>query len=252
MRYAIILALCMAMPCNASRTFNGSTDKVSAPGTGTADDLTGTVMSFSCWFMLTSAPANEITPCAKWNSSNAGGYMVNYNQSGFTGQTAGVVYITIPSNHFHFFFCTNTVNLNQWYVLSFVYQNNLNMKVWMGTNGVSTLCGTDNTVGSTGTLVSSGGNIVFGASNAGRSGSLFTTGRIAEVAVWNVRLSDNEAQSLTTVCPNYVHSTGLVGYWPLTGASGASTEPDLSGNAQNGILTGTAQGNHPPCTRPTH
>lgn len=246
---SLLLALLLALPCSAGRTFNGTTDKASAPGTGTPDDITGTVMSFSCWFMLTSAPGNEITPCAKWNSSNAGGYMVNYNQSGFAGQSAGVVYITIPSNHFHFFFCTNTINLNQWYVVSFVYQNNLNMKVWLGTNGVSTLCGTDNTVGTTGTMVSSGGNIVFGAANAGRSGSLATTGKIAEVGVWNVRLSDGEAQSLATVCPSAVRPTALVGYWPLTGASGASIEPDLSGNGQNATLTGTATANHPPCSR---
>lgn len=248
LRYLMLaLALLFASPTWAGRSFNGTTDKASAPGVGTADDVTGQQLSFSCWFMLTAAPGNEITPCAKWASGNNGGYLFNYNQSGFAGKLGGHVYISIPLNHFQDIYCNITINLNQWYVATLAYQNNFNMKVWLGTNGVSTLCGTDNGVGTVGVVVSSGGNLTFGASNAGRSGSLATTGIIAEGAVWNARLTDGEAQSLTFVCPNFVRPTALVGYWPMWGASGSSIEPDESGNTQTAALTGTAQTIHPPC-----
>jgi hypothetical protein len=255
---ALLLVLILTLPlppsAYAGRSFNGSTDTISVPGVSNAIDINGSQITFSCWFMLTASPSNEITPCAKWSSSNAGGYMFNYNQSGFTGQVAGQIYINIPENHFQYVFCSNTINLNQWYSMVLTYQNNLNMKVWLGTGGVVTLCGTDSSVGSTGAMVSSGGPLTFGAPSTGRSGSVATQGKIAESAVWNIRLPDNLAAALAGgVCPVGASARRIgvpppVGYWPLWGASGTSAEPDLSGNANSGTLTGTAQTAHPPCT----
>ena len=253
-RFLPILALLLAIPANAGRSFNGTTDKISVAGVSNAIDITGTQMSFSCWFMLTASASGEVDPCLKWNASNQGGYMFNYNQSGHAGLVSGQIYLNIPLNHYHFIWCSNTINLNQWYEMVLVYQNNDRMKVWLGTQGTVTLCGSDSTVGSTGSMVTSGGPLTFGASNAGRSGSVFTQGLIAESAVWNVRLSDAQAAALASgVCPigPSARRAGFpqpVGYWPMWGASGSSTEPDQSGNVLSGTLTGTARANHPPCT----
>jgi hypothetical protein len=249
--FALIL-LC-TLPSWAGRKFNGTSDQVSAPGTGTPDDITIGQMSFSCWFMLTSSPANEVDPCSKWAAGGGGGYNFSFNQTfsgSFANQLAGNIYISISLNHLHQIGCSATINLNQWYVATLVYLNNSSpgMKVWLGTNGVSTLCGSDNSVGSVGVMLSSGNNLLFAAPRilAGY-GAIHMTGLVAETAVWNVRLSDQEAQALATVCPNSIRRTALVGYWPMSGASGTNPEPDLSGNGQNAVLTGTTVTNHPPC-----
>jgi hypothetical protein len=73
-------------------------------------------------------------------------------------------------------------------------------------------------------------------------------GTIAEVAIWNAILSPSERAALANVCPSGIRRASIVGYWPLWGASGTSIEPDLSGNVNNGALTGTSSANHPPCT----
>jgi Concanavalin A-like lectin/glucanases superfamily len=254
-RIALIIALLLTLPAHAGRSLNGTTDTISVPGVGNAIDITGQQLSFSCWFMLTAAPAAETLPCAKWASTNAGGFMFNYNQSGFANQVGGHIYISISENHFQDLFCSNTINLNQWYSMVLTYQNNVNMKLWLGTGGVVTLCGTDSSVGTVGTVVSSGGPLTFGSSNAGRAGSVFTQGKVGEAAVWGVRISDNVAAAIAGgVCVKGASARRMsvpppAGYWPLWGASGSSIEPDLSGNAINGTLTGTTQGAHPPCTQ---
>lgn len=230
-----------------ARSFNGSTDIASAPGTGTPDDVTTSAMTFCCWFKLLSSPSGEAPFFAKWGAGNNGGYMLNYNQPGFANEFSGQIYISIPENHFQYVFSGPTLNTNQWYVGVAAYENNLSFRVWLGTNGVMTLLGTDGSVGSVGSMVSSGTNLIFGGANAGRSGSVAFHGVLGPSAVWNVKLSDGEINSLVSVNPNAVRVTSLVGYWPFYGASGGSIEPDLSGNKQNAALTGTAQANHPPC-----
>jgi hypothetical protein len=63
-------------------------------------------------------------------------------------------------------------------------------------------------------------------------------GSIADVAVWNVALSQIEATALAKgIRPNLIRRGALVGYWPLDGL--ASPEPDLSGNLNNGTITGS-------------
>ena len=239
----------------ANFNFNES---ASAPGTGVPDDLAGEQMSFTCWFMLTAAPAQEVDPCSKWKDNGNGGYNFSFNQTfsgSFANKLAGNIYITASLNHLHQVGCAATINLNQWYNATLVYQNAVNMKVWIGTNGTSTLCGTDSSVGAIATMQSSGTNLVTGGPRvlAGYA-AIPMAGYVAEEAAWNVRLSDGEVKSLATVCPNLIRPTALVGYWPMTGASARNAEPDLSGNSSNGstqsgVLSGTAVANHPPCRK---
>jgi|SRR5215831_10134457 len=71
-------------------------------------------------------------------------------------------------------------------------------------------------------------------------------GRIAEAAVWNVALSNAEIAALAAgVSPAYFRRSNLVFYVPIYGAG--APEADLSGNRNNGALTGSAPGfNHAP------
>lgn len=71
------------------------------------------------------------------------------------------------------------------------------------------------------------------------------TGNLADVAVWNVILSATEAKALTQgIRPGVIRPKSLKYWLPLDGNS--SPEPDLSGNASNGTLTGTAKASGPP------
>jgi hypothetical protein len=73
----------------------------------------------------------------------------------------------------------------------------------------------------------------------------FMSGSMADCAVWNTNLSSSDIAKLAAgYRPIDVNSANLVGWWPLSGYS--SPEPDISGNANNGTLTGTSQAAMPP------
>jgi hypothetical protein len=68
---------------------------------------------------------------------------------------------------------------------------------------------------------------------------------IADFAYWNSTLSSSDAAKLAAgYRPVDVNSANLQVWWPLSGYS--SPEPDSSGNANNGTLTGTSQAPMPP------
>ncbi len=72
-------------------------------------------------------------------------------------------------------------------------------------------------------------------------------GSIAEVAIYDVILSAAEAKALShTINPLHIRRTNLKGYWPILGHT--SPEADLSGNKNNGTVTGAVKSGHPPIT----
>jgi hypothetical protein len=75
--------------------------------------------------------------------------------------------------------------------------------------------------------------------------SLYENGRLAEVAIWNVALTDAEVASIAKgVSPPYIQPAALVGYWPLWGDH--SPEIDLTFNARSMTVTGATKADHPP------
>lgn len=70
-------------------------------------------------------------------------------------------------------------------------------------------------------------------------------GRIAEVAVWSTILSQDEIEALGKGgSPAKIQSGSLEAYLPLLGD--ASPEPDLSGNSNDGTVTGASPAEHVP------
>lgn len=70
-------------------------------------------------------------------------------------------------------------------------------------------------------------------------------GTQADFAFWNVILTAAEWAALGQGArPYQIRETALIGWWPLDGIQ--SPEPDLSGSAANGTLTGTAKAFGPP------
>ena len=77
------------------------------------------------------------------------------------------------------------------------------------------------------------------------SATNYFDGRIAEVGIWNVALTDNEVISLASGnSPLLVRPLSLQAYWPLYGLN--SPEPDLAGSAFNMTVNGPAAANHAP------
>lgn len=70
------------------------------------------------------------------------------------------------------------------------------------------------------------------------------SGRIAEVVIWNVALTDVEVAVLAGgVSPLRVRPGNLKGYWPIFGAS---PETDFSGQGNNLTVTGATIADHAP------
>jgi len=87
------------------------------------------------------------------------------------------------------------------------------------------------------TLGDTASNFVIGARGDGSTNPY--DGKVAEVAVWNVALTDAEIAALGKgVSPFLVRPKNLMAYYSLWGV-GAADEPDLSGNAQTLTETGT-------------
>jgi hypothetical protein len=73
----------------------------------------------------------------------------------------------------------------------------------------------------------------------------YYAGQMAELAVWNVKLTAAEMAALAKGArPNTIRPSALKAWWPLGGIQ--SPEPDLSGLANNGTLTGTNPAFGPP------
>jgi hypothetical protein len=73
----------------------------------------------------------------------------------------------------------------------------------------------------------------------------FFNGNYADICQWTVVLTAAEVLALSKGARPYtIRSKSINAYWPIDGF--ASPEPDLSGNVNNGTLTGTAQVFGPP------
>lgn len=93
----------------------------------------------------------------------------------------------------------------------------------------------------------SGLNLTDVGCDGGSSRSNYFNGSIAEVGIWNVALTDQEVSALAAgALPHTVRPGKLVAYWPLWGLH--SPEIDLSGSAQNMVITGATAANHAPVT----
>jgi hypothetical protein len=253
MRRIGILAIFISLPCWAGRSFNGSSDLITANGIGTSLDIIGPE-TISFWVYPTLVDSNAHAMVAHFATGNVSGsqFTIGLGVAAFssTNQLAwefGCCGAFGPS-----YGSCGTVTPNQWYqvVAWFDPAGKYAGSPASGMNvlplGSSLLtCST----GAVGTTKSPGqANLTIG--NGGTqniNGGVGFEGTIAEVAIWNDILSPEERVALTTVCPMSVRRTALAGYFPLWGASGSSIEPDLSGNTNNGVLTGTGAADHAPC-----
>jgi hypothetical protein len=249
-----VLVLFISLPCWAGRSFNGSSDLITANGIGTSLDITGPE-TISFWVYPTLVDSNAHTMVAHFATGNVSGsqFTIGLGVAAFSSTNNmawefGCCGAFGPS----YGTCGGTITPNKWYQVvawfdpaaKYSGTSASGMNILPLGSSLSTC-----SVGAVGTTRSAGqANLTIG--NGGTqniNGGVGFQGTIAEVAIWNDILSPQERVALSTVCPMSVRRTALAGYLPLWGSSGSSIEPDLAGSVNNGTLTGTSPANHAPC-----
>jgi hypothetical protein len=211
-----------------SRSFNGTSAYINV---GSHAVLQPAAITISFWVNPTSTSQTAYaTLVSLENNVNSGGvYFISLSASGgpklaYYFNNSGT---SIDPG-------SNSLTAGVWSNVIATYIDSPGLNAYV--NGVS-----DGFTGSTTPLATSGNPTTIGALYSSGSPSLFFNGMIADVGMWNVILAAGEIAALAAGARPYTIRPGsLVGYWPLDGL--ASPEPDLSGNANNGTLTGTALG----------
>lgn len=137
----------------------------------------------------------------------------------------------------------NTITLGQWVFVAWTYDGTTG-KLFKGDPGgaVAEVSYSLNTQGTGALTADATGAVIIGNDV---TGATTFDGPIAYVRWFNAALTADE---LTAVMYNRpARADALVGFWPLIGAS---PEPDWSGNASNGTVTGTLIADGPPVPPP--
>src|ERR1700722_8841835 len=245
-KLALIFALCPLLL--ASRSFNGSTDVITMNGTSTPIAIVSGPETISLWMYPTTVDSNIRIAAAILNGTSSGSQFTVGLGAAPSSATNSMAYIFGCCGAFGPSYTScGTITVNKWY----------QVVIWIDTAGKYSSGSASGILVSGGTSCSN----FISATSASRSCCAPLTigvqdtihpfaGYVADVVIWNDILSPGERAALGTVCANSkkIRPQSIVGAWPLYGASGASTEPDLSGNVLNGTLTGTVAANGPPCT----
>jgi len=207
------------------------------PGTGTdylkvldnaALDVTGNFMTISAWVNPDAGNLRGLV--GKWDGQaahpNGSAYLLTIEQ---TSNVIGF-YIEDASNY-DVVVGSTALTIGTWQNLIAVKNGTGSgaMKVYL--NGVE-----DGSATSNRSLQNSSFDLYLGKID---TTSFFAfDGKMAEVAIWNVALTNAERLRLVSgESPATIQSANLKAYWPIYGK--ASPEPDLSGSGNNAAITGT-------------
>jgi hypothetical protein len=215
-----------------ARSFNGSGDFGTIPQAVTTVYAAGNIQSVACWFK-----GSAIQSCVRlqgsggwqtilaWSSGTSGGIplCILQNDGGTGGLNwAGAGAPTSPQD-------------GLWHHLLSAWQRNVTWTLYLDGVNVASRAAVD------GPLADPSSSTRLG----GYSGSEYTNGSVADVAIWQAALTATEAAALARGArPNTIRPASLTFWVPLDGY--ASPEPDLSKNANNVTLTGTTLAFGPP------
>ena len=228
------LTCLLATPVSAaSRDFDGDDDKIVISDVGI---LQGSgAASYAVWVNVDALPAYPGTTSLIRKDGEFNLQLNCYqSQQGFNGAVWGPAVGSWPSQAR----CNYTLTTGVWHHLVIRWDKTVatgDAQILVDGALACTVNGDD-----TGNVANSANALMLG-NNEGNTEDF--NGRMAHVRVFNKRLSDAEvAQEQTS--PGSV-TAGLVGHWPL---AGASPEPDVSGNNNNSssILGTTVSPESPP------
>lgn len=216
-----------------ARTFNGSTDIITTGNTAAA-----VLRSCSFWFYPTATPSG--TPVFyEWRSFVDG----TLNDLASFLDTLFLYEAGFDGNLGLWEFGDGTFpSLNQWHHLCITFDgSNVANVPFALVDGVDQSATMITALPPAGTAIANNYPIVFG-NDAGPNPY---TGYLAEFGFWNCLLATKELTALSKgIKPNRIRPASLKAYYPLWGLQ--SPEPDLSGNKNSAVLTGTTRANHAP------
>lgn len=211
-----------------ARSFNGTSDVIMSSSVGAGIRLTAG--SLACWAYFAGSPSN---------------YPNSYSFIDCGSGSPQNYWLDAESTFLRFYYTTGGSNVNietgavtwqvgVWYHFAMTTADFTLAGTKLYINGISQSL---SITGTAGTPDTSTRGLEFGGFQGGTTALL--SGRLADVAIWNVALSAGEISGLASGGrPYQFRLSALKGWWPFDGLQ--SPEPDLSGNAFNGTLTGTA------------
>jgi hypothetical protein len=217
-----------------ARNFPTSGDYITASA---IPEITGN-RTLSVWYNFGTTPGSGFPnrACIISKSDTTANYLWNFHATNtqwiFEFTTGPSTFVGISFNF--------TPDTGVWHHL-FISTDNSTAGTLFLLDGVSqTVGGTGGTPNGSGT----GGSRQFACQVPGNDPLV---GKMADLAIWNVKLTLLEGQALAKgIRPPAVRPLSLQMYFPLDGLQ--SPEPDLSGNKASGTLTGSSLTFGPPFT----
>jgi hypothetical protein len=205
---------------------------------GTSSTLNPTTaMSFSCWARASAAPGGGYRAIIKRIDAGNTHYYA-FQLSGSSTYNTGLFYTDSGNTGRSLGTGNTSLIVGTWYQMGFVIPATAVAAI-VYVDGSS-----DGVTGAAAGGVSSITANTFIGKDASSANSGWN-GDIADAAIWNVALTVSEMAALAQGArPNTIRTLSLVGWWPFDGLQ--SLEPDLSGFANNGTLTGTSLASGPP------
>jgi hypothetical protein len=218
-----------------SRLLTGLDANYMSVGTPAALDITGTALSVWCWaFPDVATGTRRIV--SRWDfPGNKKHYLIGHNVTpvwefaiGDGGANADIVTTAIAPT------------ANVWHGLGLRKNGTGAGALTAFVDGVSTSAASNLSMATSTCPLQLGREVNNGAP---------MSGRLAEVGIWDVALSDAEfAALLKGISPLHIRRGHLKGYWPLFGV--AFPEADISGGISNATQNGTVNAaNHAPVGR---
>lgn len=197
--------------------------------------LTATPLTMACWANFDNVTGSEVLMSIGTNGGTArwmmfgDGAAINFSDaivvtainSGGTGSPCG---------------STATYSAGSWVHACGVYSSDTNRAAFLNGSNKGTV--------SSSITVSGIDRTLLGARISGGAVGAYLNGKMAEAAIWNVALGDDEVATLAAgFCPLLVRPQSLVAYWPLHAR--ATNEEDWSGGFTMTNTNSVAAGAHP-------
>lgn len=223
-----------------ARSFNGSSDVIISP----ARVWPQSGCSFSCWVLLTSA--GVVVPFCAHDDLNS----ISYMQCFTTGSNLQFRIHTDIANYIGRTAPNGTISTNVWTHIGLSWtggSTNASCKIYVNGTQADTA---DDAGGSFTSPSSSSIRFFIGAQQNNPSLAAFWPGSLADLAVWNVKLSAEEIYSIARggLRPYQVRPGNIVADHRLDGYNHPAM--DYSVYKRLGVLTGTAFAVGPPLINP--
>jgi hypothetical protein len=138
---------------------------------------------------------------------------------------------------------TATTSLNNWHHAAGVWASTSDRRVFLNGSNKGTSAGAKSPTGLNVTNV--------GVTRANNTFFTYATADIAELAVWNIALSDEEVALLAKgISPLLVHPESLVAYWPLIGRISPEISIGNNDRFELTVVNGATASPHPPIRYP--